>query len=361
MFDSDDRMTLTRQDLRAYLNGVPEPVLMLDRDLNILVANDASEAQFAGDPTGQPLVNVLRWPEVLQCAKDALAQSEGIEIVIRSPDVAQVTWNIHATPLRGRSTDMPTLMLSMRDVSHVKAAERMRSVFVANVSHELRSPLTALSGFIETLKGAASDDPDARVRFLDIMEREATRMDRLIDDLLSLSEIEVNRHIQPSASVDLEGVVAEVVDILEHQEQVKGRGLVVEAEADCAHVLGDAVQLSQVVRNLVENALRYGEEGTPVTVKVSRMDKSVGMPGATVRLDVSDRGPGIAPEQIPRLTERFYRVDEARSREKGGTGLGLAIVKHIVHRHRGRMTIQSELGTGTTFSVFLPTPSSLEV
>jgi len=353
LFDAFENHPMKANELTAILNGFPEPVLLLDADLIILAANSAFESTFNSAIKGSSLVNALRWPEVLQCAKSALVDGSSAQSVVRSPDAAQVTWSIHANPLNSSGTDVPVLMLSLRDVSHVEEAERMRSVFVANVSHELRSPLTALTGFIETLKGPASQDPDARTRFLDIMEREAARMDRLIVDLLSLSGIEVNRHIRPSATVDLVDVISEVIDTLSPTAQASDRDLCSNSQVECAPVLGDHDQLLQVFRNLIENALKYGEEATPVRVNVSRLDRYLGMSGAVFRVDVIDQGAGISTEHLPRLTERFYRVEEARSRAKGGTGLGLAIVKHIVNRHHGRLMIESELSVGSTFSVFL--------
>ena len=249
--------------------------------------------------------------------------------------------------------DGPAVILSLRDVSHIEEAERMRSDFVANVSHELRSPLTALSGFIETLKGPASNDDEARERFLDIMEREAARMERLIDDLLSLSKIEVNRNVRPRESIDLTAIMHDVRDIISLKVARNKADITYKFVDDPVPVQGDADQLVQIIQNLIENALKYAGEA-PIYVEQTLLENAPGVLGKAVRIDIKDNGGGIAPEHLPRLTERFYRVDIGRSRGAGGTGLGLAIVKHIVNRHRGRLEIKSKLGEGSTFSVVLP-------
>jgi two-component system phosphate regulon sensor histidine kinase PhoR len=229
----------------------------------------------------------------------------------------------------------------------------MRVDFVANASHELRTPLATLSGFIETLQGPAAEDEPARERFLDIMALEAGRMSRLIDDLLSLSRIELDKHVRPVTQLDLAGVVADVRKTLAMRLEADERQLVVGDMAGLPPVIGDRDQLLQVLHNLVSNALKYGRTGTPISIGAVAEPAAAGTP-AQVRLTVTDIGDGIGPEHLPRLTERFYRVDSQRSRKMGGTGLGLAIVKHIVERHRGRLDIASVQGEGTTVSFTLP-------
>jgi two-component system, OmpR family, phosphate regulon sensor histidine kinase PhoR len=229
----------------------------------------------------------------------------------------------------------------------------MRVDFVANASHELRTPLATLSGFIETLKGPAAEDEPARARFLDIMEREAARMSRLIDDLLSLSRIELDKHVRPVMQLQLEGIIAEVGKTLAMRLEADDRHLIIDERLPLPPVIGDRDQILQVLHNLVSNALKYGHTGTPITVRAAAEPESAGTP-AVVRISVTDEGEGILPEHLPRLTERFYRVDSVRSRKMGGTGLGLAIVKHIVERHRGRMEISSQPGIGSCVSVTLP-------
>jgi two-component system phosphate regulon sensor histidine kinase PhoR len=225
----------------------------------------------------------------------------------------------------------------------------MRVDFIANASHELRSPLAALAGFIETLLGPARDDPQARARFLDIMRAQAERMSRLVDDLLSLSRIELNAHIRPSARVDLDAVVAGVADSLTPLASAAGVKVEVARPDGPVSVAGDRDELAQVFQNLIENAIKYGADGSRVDVTLGPAQRS-----GEVAVSVRDYGPGIAAEHLPRLTERFYRVDVASSREKGGTGLGLAIVKHILNRHRGSLQIESKPGDGATFTVRLP-------
>ena len=230
----------------------------------------------------------------------------------------------------------------------------MRSDFVANVSHELRSPLTALTGFIETLGGAARDDAEARDRFLAIMAGEAARMDRLIGDLLSLSKVEADERVRPTGAVDLRAVVARVVAMLAPKASEAGKSIAFSPAAAETIVPGDEDQLVQVFQNLLENAVKYSRQGTPVSVDMTVQANVPGFSGHVVRVEVADSGEGIAPEHLPRITERFYRVDTGRSRAMGGTGLGLAIVKHIVSRHRGRLTVRSTLGQGSRFTVQLP-------
>ena len=242
----------------------------------------------------------------------------------------------------------------------MEEAGAQRRDFVANVSHELRTPLTALLGFIETLQGAAKNDPEAQARFLSIMEREASRMNRLVQDLLSLNRVETEKRVRPSETIDLSKQVRGATHALEQLCKESGVTLACVGLESPAHVLGDADQLSQVATNLLENAIKYSGEGSTVTVSIERDDDNAMLRQPAVILSVQDTGDGIDPVHIPRLTERFYRVDTHRSREQGGTGLGLAIVKHIVDRHRGRLRIESALGEGSTFRVVLPANQVLE-
>jgi two-component system phosphate regulon sensor histidine kinase PhoR len=235
----------------------------------------------------------------------------------------------------------------------------MRADFVANASHELRTPLAALSGFIETLQGPARDDAGARERFLAIMGAQARRMARLIDDLLSLSRIELNAHRRPDTPIDLVPIVRLVADGLETLARDRGVAVHVEAATSPLMVLGDRDELLRVFENLVENALKYGAAGKRVDIALSLGQTAEGEPEA--RVAVRDYGPGIAPEHLPRLTERFYRVDVTESRAQGGTGLGLALVKHILNRHRGRLSIDSTPGQGATFTIHLPITAPAEL
>ncbi|MEK9725301.1 MAG: ATP-binding protein, partial [Rhodospirillaceae bacterium] len=274
------------------------------------------------------------------------------------------TFQLHATRIDADAVSEPTAyaeiaaVVMFHDMTTAVRAEQMRVDFVNNASHELRSPLTAILGFIETLKGPAQDDAAARDRFLGIMAREAERMRRLIEDLLSLSKVEADEHVRPCDHVDVGAVVRGVADLLDGRATEREMVLSLNIAEGLPTVIGNENQLAQVFRNIIENAIAYGREHTPVTVAAEAVERlpDTGRPGVVVR--VADQGKGIPPDAIPRLTERFFRVDEARSPGRSGnpnsTGLGLAIVKHIVNRHRGRLRIESELGKGSTFSVFLP-------
>jgi len=244
-------------------------------------------------------------------------------------------------------------VLTLHDLTALKRSERMRADFVANASHELRTPLATLIGFIETLRGPAREDDAARERFLSIMGEQAGRMTRLVDDLLSLSRIELNEHLPPKDSVDVGRVLHAVADSLEQRAARRNVRIEVKIAEPLAPVTGDAEELTQVFQNLIDNAIKYGRSGSAVEVEAQAAQKRVGGVAA-VQVAVRDHGEGILKEHLPRLTERFYRVDPARSRELGGTGLGLAIVKHIVSHHRGILEIHSDLGEGSVFTVYLP-------
>jgi two-component system phosphate regulon sensor histidine kinase PhoR len=259
------------------------------------------------------------------------------------------------TPVRigaGGEPNVDLLLMTFNDLTPLRRVEEMRADFIANASHELRTPLAALLGFIETLQGTAKDDSVARGKFLDIMQGQATRMARLIDDLLSLSRIELNAHLQPNTPVDLPPIVRQVVDGLQTLARDRGVDIKVTIPSDALLVLGDRDELIRALENLVENALKYGAVGKRVDITVARGQTRAGAPEA--RVAVRDYGPGIPPEHLPRLTERFYRVDVTDSRAQGGTGLGLALVKHVLNRHGGRLTIESTLGAGATFTIHLP-------
>jgi two-component system phosphate regulon sensor histidine kinase PhoR len=242
--------------------------------------------------------------------------------------------------------------VAFHDLTPLRRVEEMRADFIANASHELRTPLAALAGFIETLQGSARDDAVARMRFLPIMQAQATRMARLIDDLLSLSRIELNAHLRPDKQVDLLAIIRQVADSLQTLARDRGVEIGVKAAADRLLVLGDRDELMRVFENLIENALKYAASGKRIDIALAIGEGTRGAREASVR--VRDYGPGIAPEHLPRLTERFYRVDVSESRAQGGTGLGLALVKHILNRHGGRLTIESIAGQGAMFTAHLP-------
>jgi two-component system, OmpR family, phosphate regulon sensor histidine kinase PhoR len=340
--------------LRAVVAGLPDPVVALDRDGRVLALNERARALAPALRQGEPVSFALRMPELIEAIGRAASQGEEQRVVYFERVPLDRWFETIVMPVkRGADATRPDLVLmTFHDLTPLRRVEEMRADFVANASHELRTPLAALLGFIETLQGSAREDSKARERFLSIMQEQARRMARLIDDLLSLSRIELNAHRRPDTPVDLVPIVRQVADGLETLARDRGVTLHIDA-GNVLTVHGDHDELVRVFENLVENALKYGAAGRRVDIKVSTGASADGEPEALV--GVRDYGPGIAPEHLPRLTERFYRVDVGESRAQGGTGLGLALVKHILNRHRGRLTIESAPGAGATFTVHLPT------
>jgi two-component system, OmpR family, phosphate regulon sensor histidine kinase PhoR len=339
--------------LRAVVAGLPDPVIALDREGRVIALNEQARTLAPALRQGEPVALALRMPELIEAVGRALARGEDQRIQYSERGPLDRWFETIVMPVkRDPELSRPDLvLLTFHDLTPLRRVEEMRADFVANASHELRTPLAALSGFIETLQGSARDDTKARERFLAIMQEQARRMARLIDDLLSLSRIELNAHRRPDTAVDLVPIVRQVVDSLETLARDRGVTVNITA-ANALTVLADRDELVRIFENLVENALKYGAPG-------KRVDITLG-PGLSpdaepeTQVSVRDFGPGIAPEHLPRLTERFYRVDVKESRAQGGTGLGLALVKHILNRHRGRLTIESAPGAGATFTVHLP-------
>ena len=350
------RAALVDRLLRAeesIVERLPDPLIVLGQDRGVLRANAAARAAFGAD-----MPAVLRHPQLRVAIDRAIAggpsapaQMADLRVPVPVPRDVQAVVVPLDSPLSGGGGVLAVLS----DRSRERAVERMRADFVANASHELRTPLASLIGFIATLRGPAADDPPAQARFLEIMAEQAERMSRLIDDLLSLSRIEITEHQPPSGQVDMEGVVERVLAGLQLGIAKRGVRLKWASPDDLPRIPGDTDQLEQVAQNLLENALKYGRAGGVVRVSLDLAGfggKWPARPGLV--FSVCDDGPGIARQHLPRLTERFYRVDTGRSRAVGGTGLGLAIVKHIVNRHRGVLLIESEAGHGATFSIWLP-------
>ena len=296
----------------------------------------------------------MRHPEALSAASEVLRSggSKRVEVTLSVPVTR--TFELHVVGIAAGAAGAARAMIAFHDLTSIRNAQQMRADFVANVSHELRSPLSTLIGFIETLGGSAQNDAAARERFLGIMDGEARRMARLIDDLLSLSRVEANEHIRPAQRVDLALVIGSVVDALSVKAIARGVKLTRRGFDDLPQIAGARDELVEVFTNLIDNAIKYSNEGSQVSIEASPATRIPDIGGAGIVIAVSDEGDGIALEVIPRLTERFYRIDSGRSRSMGGTGLGLAIVKHIVNRHRGRFIIESTQGLGSTFSVYLP-------
>ena len=334
--------------ISATLGTLDMPVVVLGGDITVLYRDKAAERAFGDLPIGTHLTARLRSPGILDMLRETIAtgQPNQIEHSERLPSERVFILRVAPIDIGGLAPGMGNYyLLSFRDVSELRSIDRMRSDFVANASHELRTPLASLRGFIETIQGPARDDPKAQERFLGIMLDQATRMSRLVDDLLSLSRLELKSHIAPDQTVDLKPLIIHVSDALLPLAEELGVEIRLHLPEGRVDVLGDRDELIEVIENLIENACKYGQEGKFVDVFLK------GGGRLPVEVNVIDKGPGIPAEHVPRLTERFYRVSVADSRSKKGTGLGLAIVKHILTRHRARLLVKSELGKGTEFTV----------
>jgi len=330
-----------------------DPVLVIGADQKVLLANTHAEDLFEPDIAGRHILSIIRQPDALLAIQHVLAGKPEARAKFVAHRQIDETYNLRASALNQNGAGLDGAVVSFVDITPIENAEQIRSDFVANVSHELRSPLTALSGFIETLQGPAADDPEARADFLTIMQTETNRMRRLTDDLLSLSRVEANERVRPTAPVDVIAVLHAVIATLAPLAKTQKTVLCVHADPAIPLLPGDVDQLTQVFHNLIENALKYSGGGA-VDITVTPLDRFAGIFGPVIKVQICDQGAGIAPHHLLRLTERFYRIDDHRSRGLGGTGLGLAIVKHITNRHRGRLVINSEMGQGSTFSVVLP-------
>jgi len=344
---------------QTVLTALPDPLILLDERRRIVRANTAANELLGMRLVERDLAVALRHPAVLAAA-DAVVRGEAARVVefdVTTPVERHLSARLAA--LRPDTAEGAVAVLTIHDLTAAKRNERLRADFAANASHELRTPLASLIGFIETLRGPAHDDPTARDHFLAIMAEQSQRMKRLVDDLLSLSRIEMNEHRPPTERVNLSRLLHTVADLLEQRAAARDMSITLEVPEAGSDVPGDPDELAQVFQNLLDNAIKYSRPGTPIEVSVRPSPRILSgtRPGdrpAAIAVSVRDHGDGIAREHLPRLTERFYRVDAARSRELGGTGLGLAIVKHIVNHHRGALDIDSELGEGTVFTVHLP-------
>jgi two-component system, OmpR family, phosphate regulon sensor histidine kinase PhoR len=341
---------------REVFECIDDPLLILDLAGRVAFANRASQALVGAEVERKRISAVLRTPEVLEAVERVLAGGDPETISFSVPVPVQRHYEANIARMGS-----PLVLLRIRDLTAMRRAEELRADFVANASHELRTPLAAVTGFIDTLRGHARNDEQARERFLEIMSVEAGRMRRLIDDLLSLTRIELNEHNPPAGEVDVVTIVREAAAALAPLADSDRIGIKI-APHEALHVVGDRDELTQVFQNLIHNAIKYGREGGEVRVRFGSIPVPTKREGVgQVFVAVEDEGEGIPREAIPRLTERFYRVDVKRSRERGGTGLGLAIVKHIVNRHQGRLQIESTPGTGSTFTVSLPAPPAATV
>lgn len=343
-------MTAAPRDILMVL-GIP--AVLIAPDDRIFAVNPAGETLLGKNIVGRHFITSLRQPTLLDTIEQVQRDGTARETRYLTNDGQHdMTYRVNcgAVPMQGKRG----VLVSFEDITPMEQAGQMRRDFVANVSHELRTPLTALLGFIETLQGSARNDPKAQERFLGIMGAEAERMNRLVSDLLSLSRVEADERVRPRDPVDLSSVLQQTRHSLAPLAEDAGIELSLNLPSEPVTVPGDADQIRQVLTNLMENAIKYSGRGSSVHVSLGTPEYENRLRGQGVRIVVSDTGPGIDAVHLPRLTERFYRVDNHRSRELGGTGLGLAIVKHIINRHRGRMLVESQLGKGTTFTVILP-------
>ncbi|MGV6819872.1 MAG: ATP-binding protein [Parvularcula sp.] len=381
---TEDQME-TLQRLREVLNALPQPVMLLGSDSHVEMANPASETMFGGNVIGRHISGLLRNPAALNVMARARQSNQPDEAELTLPGPVPRCLLCYAAPIGPDvQGDDARLFIMLRDRTEQKKLERMRTDFVANASHELRTPLTSMAGFIETLQGHAKDDPEAQARFLKIMSGQADRMLRLVEDLIGLSAIELNESKLPEEDVPLCSLAKSVVESLGPQVDVEHATLILNPSDPSREyfVRGDRHDLFRLIQNLSENGLKYGaSDQSPAEVEIAIGEGSPPrMPGADrtgattaqiaaragvpesalVWLQVRDNGRGIDPTDLPRLTERFYRVSPEISRAKGGTGLGLAIVKHILQRHQAGLIVESAIGIGATFTCLFPPPSGEE-
>ncbi|RUU29436.1 two-component sensor histidine kinase, partial [Mesorhizobium sp. M6A.T.Ca.TU.002.02.2.1] len=329
--------------------AVADPLIIFDRTATIVHANAAAFAAFGGIAPDMSLSLKFRAPE-MQALLDSILSGAAASDVVDYTEKLPVerAYRVSASSV-GHGTDLYVLVF--KDQSEARRIDRMRADFIANASHELRTPLASISGFIETLRGPARNDPAAREQFLQIMQNQTGRMARLIDDLLSLSRLEMKPYLKPGTEVDLRQTLDSVIDSLGPLARENGVAIERDFEKGPLDVPGDRDELFQVFENLLENACKYGQSGGRVVVTIAHSDDG---PEPGIDVTIRDFGPGIPEEHIPRITERFYRVDVENSRTQKGTGLGLSIVKHILTRHNARLSIKSEVGKGAAFSVHLP-------
>lgn len=356
---AERRDALRKRGLDVLIRALPDPILLIDTRQQIRLANAAAQRTFGlSREEGLPLGRALRDPAILAAVEAALAGGAAGSAVYNPVSDRLKQFHVRVEPLDvgdgGRGA-----LVTLREQTEQLMIERMRSDFVANASHEIRTPLASLIGFIETLRGPAKGDPAATEAFLETMAEEAGRMARLVDDLLSLSQIELAENREPDGLVEIGHVLVRVADALQPAASRARVELVLDLEENLPSLPGDPDQLRQLFTNLVDNAVKYGGAGKEVRIAARHRGDSDPAAGplsgrARIEVCVSDQGEGIAAEHLPRLTERFYRVDKPRSRQLGGTGLGLAIVKHITRRHNGHLRIESTLGEGSTFCVGLP-------
>ncbi len=338
---------------KAFADAIVAPCLILSPREEVLHMNVAAIHELPGARIGAPISFAIRHPEFLGAMEEVRQSGEPrtVEVLQTGPNMTWYLINVAPLNIPSGENVHEFLLVTLENRTEHKRTETMRVDFVANVSHELRTPLTSLIGFVDTLLGPAADDKQAQERFLPVMRQQAERMSKLIDDLLSLSRLELRQHLRPTEKTDLVAIVCDVIEGL--QTQIGRHGVEVSLNMPEGPVLvtGDRDELHEVLENLIDNALKYGSDGGRVDVELR---PTVRRRDFAFVLTVSDHGAGIEPAHVPRLTERFYRVEANKSRQKKGTGLGLAIVKHIVNRHHGQLNISSTPGEGTRIEILLP-------
>lgn len=346
---------MSSAQIEALIGALPMPALFIDRGEHIIASNVSAKNILGEGLTGRNYITALRQPAVLSAIERCMQNEMDTRArYLGSDGPRDTSFELRCAYVTAQG--LTGALVTFTDVTDLEQTNQMRRDFVANVSHELRTPLTSVIGFIETLQGPAKDDAAAQTRFLGIMARETARMNRLVDELLSLSRVESDARKRPTQQVDLAALLNSVVHTLGAlaEDSQGALTLSILPDAEDLSLAADADQLQQVFTNLIENAVKYGGAGVRVTVTLHgpRFEPRLRRQGA--RISVRDTGVGFDPVHIPRLTERFYRIDSHRSREMGGAGLGLAIVKHIINRHRGRLEVHSALGQGSEFIVVLP-------
>ncbi len=341
--------------IAAFVDALADPCFVLDRRGTVRYGNAPAARQYPSLLRGKVMTLVLRNPELVSAIEAVMRLGEARSFELHETFPAETWDKVQVSPLRQKDMnwlddDERQVLVTFQSLTELKRVDAMRTDFIANASHELRTPLASLMGFIDTLLGPAAKDAAAREKFLGIMRGQADRMSRLIDDLLSLSRIEMHQHVRPTGAVDLAALLREVREGLQTQARAAELEVVLTVPDHAVQVIGDRGQLYEVFENLIDNAIKYGATGKSVEVTLSEIDRS----GLRHMVSVIDHGPGVEPEHVPRMTERFYRIDADTSRKKKGTGLGLAIVKHIIQRHRGQMSIKSAPGEGLRVDVLLP-------
>jgi two-component system phosphate regulon sensor histidine kinase PhoR len=341
------------------VDTIPDHLLMLDSDLQIIRTNSAARQRFGQRMAGKKLSEVVPSKELSEAVLRVISELNGQEIECYLPEPYDAYFRAKIERFPVISKGGISIIITLHDITELKRVEQMRADFVANASHEIRTPLASLIGFIETLQGPAKEDAKAREQFLKVMSEQAGRMSKLVNDLLSLSKMEMDSSNRPSGKVDLGKVIETVRANTEWEANQRNILVITDTDEDLPPVLGEETEIMQVVQNLVENAIKYGFADSNIEIRAyldtnPPKDKGLLQWKRAVAISVSDQGEGIPKEHIPRLTERFYRVETSRSRKIRGSGLGLAIVKHIISRHRGLLTIESEQGVGSTFTVHFP-------